>query len=114
MTLIIALQILNMSIDSATVEFARQPGQVDNFNYMDTFVEYVAEVILKHDNAIPESGNRQQKDMQQHKHIQIAVQKIESSLQILPMSVCLVFPRNNEDKYAYQFVKEINPPPPKA
>lgn len=114
LTLIIALQILNMSIDSATVEFARQPGQVDNFNYMDTFVEYVAEVILKHDNAIPESGNRQQKDMQQHKHIQIAVQKIESSLQILPMSVCLVFPRNNEDKYAYQFVKEINPPPPKA
>lgn len=111
---IIALQILNMSIDCTTIEVPQTPGAVDNFNYMDTFVEYVAEVILKHDNAIPESKDRQQKDFQQHKHIQVAIQKIEPMLQTVPIGLYIVFPQNNEDKYAYQFVKEINPPPPKA
>lgn len=111
--LVIALQILNMSIDCSTIEIAHIPGKVDNFNYMDTFVEYVAEVILHNDNAIPESKDRQQKDIQQHKHIQVAIQKTEPLLQVLPIAHFIVFPQSNEDKYAYQFVKEINPPPPK-
>src|SRR3984885_4089318 len=111
-TLIIALQILNMSIDAPNAQMPVQRGCADNFNYIDTYVEYIAEVVLKFDNAIPESKDRQQKELQLQKQFELVFQKIE------PLNISF-FDEINEkqflnfsDKYAYQFIKEINPPPP--
>ncbi len=111
---IIALQILNMSIDSPSAQMpANIPGAAD-FNYIDTYVEYIAEVILKYNNAIPETKNRQQKELQMQKQFELVFQKFE------PITISFFEEKveqrflNPSDKYAYQFIKEINPPPPKA
>jgi hypothetical protein len=111
---VIAVQILNMSIDAPAAQMPTGSPAADNFNYIDTYVEYIAEVILKYDNAIPESKDRQQKELQQHKQFEVVFQKIT-------VPAIAFFSQTSEksflsfsDRYAYQFIKEINPPPPKA
>lgn len=110
---IVAIQILNMSIDTPSAQVQSGKGS-DNFNYIDSYVEYITEVILKFENAIPESKNRQQKELQQHKQFEVAFQKIT------PLIITFFETKpekkfsNYSDKYAFQFIKEINPPPPKA
>jgi hypothetical protein len=111
---VIAIQILNMSIDSPNAEMPTGKASHANFNYIDTYVEYIAEVILKFDNAIPESKTRNHKDLQQHKHVQIAVLKFQPLLQFFLLTGSNNFYQSSSDNYAYQFIKEINPPPPKA
>jgi hypothetical protein len=111
---VIALQIFNMSIDSPSAQMPANAANADDFNYIDTYVEYIAEIILKYDNAIPESKDRQQKELQMQKQFELVFQKIE------PITISffekIIKKRfiNFSDKYAYQFIKEINPPPPKA
>jgi hypothetical protein len=111
---IVAVQILNMSIDAPNAQMPVCKGSIDNFNYIDTYVEYIAEVILKFDNAIPESKDRQQKELQMQKQFELVFQKIE--LLTIPFFDEITEKQfsNFSDKYAYQFIKEINPPPPKA
>ena len=111
---VIAIQVLNMSIDAPNAQMPSGKGTTDNFNYIDTYVEYIAEVILKYDDAIPESKDRQQKELQQHKQFEVVFQKTA-------FPAIAFFARITEkrflsfsDRYAYQFIKEINPPPPKA
>jgi hypothetical protein len=111
---IIALQILNMSIDAPGAQMSVGTTNADDFNYIDTYVEYIAEVILKYNNAIPESKDRQQKELQQHKQFEITFEKVYPLLNFIWQDNPLDHHRNFSDKYAYQFIKEINPPPPKA
>ena len=111
---VIAIQILNMSIDAPSAQMQVSKGASDNINYIDTYVEYLAEVILKYTNAIPESKDRQQKELQQHKQFEVVFQKISLlTITFFDAGTKKSFP-NYSDKYAYQFIKEINPPPPKA
>ena len=111
---IIALQILNMSIDSPSAQMPPNAQDPDDFNYIDTYVEFIAEVVLKYDNAIPETKNREQKELQMQKQFELVFQKIET----LKLTFFQNEPNkpniNPSDSYAYQFIKEINPPPPKA
>ena len=102
-----------MSIDSPSAQMPSNIPNADDFNYIDTYVEFVAEVILKYDNAIPETKNRQQKEWQMQKQFELVFQKIEPiTLSFCPKKVKALF-INYSDKYAFQFIKEINPPPPK-
>lgn len=112
-TFIIALQILNMSIDSPNAQLPPNSPNADNFNFIDTYVEFVAEVVLKYENAIPETKNRPQKEWQMQKQ-ELVCQKI------VPITIHF-FDRYSKkiyynfiSNYAFQFVKEINPPPPKS
>ncbi len=111
---LLALQILNMSIDSPNAQMPANTRSADDFNYIDTYVEFVAEVILKYDNDIPETKNRQQKELQMQKQFELVFQKIE------PIVISFYSTKiknrflNYTDKYAFQFIKEINPPPPKS
>ncbi|HVZ95901.1 MAG TPA: hypothetical protein VG847_03440 [Chitinophagaceae bacterium] len=103
-----------MSIDSPNAQLPLNAPNADNFNYIDTYVEFVAEVILKHENAIPETGNRPQKEWQMQKQFELVCQKI------VPITIHFFASPSKKiychftDSYAYQFIKEINPPPPKA
>jgi len=114
LTLLIALQILNMSIDSPNAQLPANAPNADDFNYIDTYVEFVAEVILQHENAIPETKNRPQKEWQMQKQLELVCQKI------VPLTIDLTGNASKKvyslftDNYAFQFVKEINPPPPKT
>ena len=111
---VIAVQILNMSIDAPVAQMFPGNCKTDTFNYIDTYIEYIAEVILKYENAIPESKDRQQKELQQHKQFEVAYQKISPiTISFSEAKTKAIF-LNFSDKYAFQFIKEINPPPPKA
>lgn len=112
--LVIALQILNMSIDAPAAQMNVANGESDSFNYIDTFVEYIAEVVLKYDNAIPENQNREHKELQYNKYTEYIVQRYESAVNFMWTENLVNRPRHLSDEYAYQFVNEINPPPPKA
>ena len=103
-----------MSIDAPSAQMQVSKGASDNFNYIDTYVEYIAEVILKYTNAIPESKDRQQKELQQHKQFEVGFQKIAPLTITFFETIPAKAFSNYSDKYAYQFIKEINPPPPKA
>ncbi len=113
-TFIIALQILNMSIDSPNAQLPSNAPNADNFNYIDTYVEFVAEVILKHENAIPETKNRPQKEWQMQKQFELVCQKIVPITIDFFESPSKKIYSNFTDNYAFQFIKEINPPPPKS
>jgi hypothetical protein len=111
---IVALQILNMSIDSPNAQMPAFIPNAENFNYIDTYVEFIVEDVLKYDNAIPETKNRQQKEWQMQKQFELVFQKIEPvyiSFSIQKAKRQFV---HYSDKYAFQFIKEINPPPPKT
>lgn len=114
LTFIVALQILNMSIDSPNAQLPANAPDASTFNYIDTYVEFVAEVILNHVNAIPETKNRPFKEWQTQKQFELVFQKI------VPL-IIPGFDTTDENEYAtftntyaYQFIKEINPPPPKS
>jgi hypothetical protein len=103
-----------MSIDMPIAQADRNTG-VTNFNYIDCYVEYVVEVVMKYDNAIPEPHTRHQKEPQQHRHFQVIYQLAKD----LPVVNSATYESRHDvyfihsDKHAYQFIKEINPPPPK-
>lgn len=112
---ILALQILNISIDAPFSQLRQHNINNQDFNYIDTYVEYFAEVILKYENAIPETKNRQHKELQQHNHVIIIFQQYEQiTAAILFDEISNTQRLNYNDMYAYQFIKEINPPPPKV
>ncbi|MEO7119650.1 MAG: hypothetical protein ABIY62_01060 [Ginsengibacter sp.] len=102
-----------MSIDSPSAQMPKYVPNAENFNYIDTYVEFIAEVVLKYENAIPETKNRPQKEWQMQKY-ELVFQKI------VPITIPS-FPLESQKRffsftsgYAYQFIKEINPPPPKS
>ena len=108
---VVALQILNMSID---IPVAQNNIVAKDYNYIDTYIEYLAEVVMKYENAIPETKHRQHKQFQLHKHLQIICQQVQLTPSLLSPSatVAKAYPAYT-NRFAYQFIKEINPPPPK-
>lgn len=109
---VIALQILNMSID---IPASSKDTAAQDYNYIDTYVEYLAEVVLKYENAIPETNHRQHKQFPLHKHLQIICQPIQVSRPgtLCYQSLIKTYPCYS-NRFAYQFIKEIYPPPPKS
>ncbi len=59
--LLVALQILNMSIDSPNAQVENKTMSL-NINYIDTYVEYLSEIVFNYQNAIPETKNRHHKN----------------------------------------------------
>lgn len=110
---VMALQILNLSIDS--IDF--QPMESTNlseFNDLNTITEYFAEVVLGYTNMFPESSQKQQKQAQLQKHLDIKLFNTVSCYTAdkdIPASFSFEFPI--DERYRYLFFKEINPPPPK-
>ena len=109
----LALQILNMSID---IPSSPADSTAKNYNFIDTYVEYITEVMLKYENAIPEiNRHRQHKQFQMHKHLQIICQPVKMLQQeSLPAPFRSKLYGDYSNRFAYQFIKEINPPPPWA
>ena len=110
--MIVALQLLNLSIYAQ--DFKVLSNNTAETNICETVLEYVLEVVLDHKNAIPEQSQHH-KDLHFHKHAsfkaisfvvpvtnehEYSIKKIE----IVPLKLI----------YAYQYLQEINPPPPKA
>ena len=109
---IIGFQVLNMSIDPSNARPDDPDNATGDFNYIDSYVEYVAEVVLRFENAIPESGKSHQKQWQPHKLCKMTCDKSRVTYTPLIFYVALkkIF-ISHQDMYAYQFTKEICPPP---
>lgn len=112
--LIVALQLLNLSIYAQ--EFKTISGETanDEINITESVAEYIVEIVLGYKNAIPEQSNHH-KDLHFHKRIafkavslflpySLPVLQQKSAVSAIPLLV----------SYTSSYLQEINPPPPKA
>ena len=84
-------------------------------NIINTIDEYIAEVVLKHKDAVPEANENSRKDIQIHKHavaklINLSRPAIASDTRAAGNSQLCGF----SNTYDYQFFEDITPPPPKT
>jgi hypothetical protein len=113
--LIMALQIMNVSIDAIDFKPFESNLVLTEFNDQNTITEYVAEILLGYKNLFPESKTKVQKQTQQQKHI--CIKLINCSPYTFNNQAIKANPSQGypyTENYAYLFLNEINPPPPKA
>lgn len=111
---IVAIQVLNLSIDTQSFDFIQTRQNIGYFNEINSFVEYVAEIVLQYTNALPEYEKSSHDNLQLHKdciikHITVEDKKLVTYTD-LKNDLPLAIPEN----YICLFCKEINPPPPKS
>jgi hypothetical protein len=112
--ILMALQILNLSIDAVDFNPLRA-YTTESFNYYNSAVEFVSETIMQKD-VFPEIKNTSSKTTQSAKHLSFKI--FQPNVFLEPTSkeelkakrFTIIFKEN----YQCQFFKEINPPPPKA
>ena len=116
--LFLALQILNLSFDSIEFEPIGSNNTIVSFNDLNTAIEYVSEVVLKHDNAFPEYSNAGKSSQKNY-----PVQKQGTvKLYFSANAPCICSKTENisenyiliNEKYTSSFFREITPPPPKS
>lgn len=67
--LFVALQVINLSIDSVLFEPTYTNNSIGEFNYFNSFTEFISEEVLNHRNAFPEySSAHNTNKSQSHKH----------------------------------------------
>ena len=113
-TLLVALQLLNLSIYAQDFKPIYNEAGSDETNITETVVEYVVEIILGHTNAIPEQ-RQNHKDIHFHKHVSFKAisftrPDILSASQLNMAKLPILLHESFEDRYS----QEINPQPPKA
>lgn len=113
-TLVVALQLLNLSIYAQDFKPIYDVAGSDETNITETVTEYIVEVVFGHTNAIPEQSQHH-KDLHFHKHISFKAISISADYRLPDLqqhssisAVPLV------ESYRYLYLQEINPPPPKA
>lgn len=114
-TIIVALQILNMGLFAQDFQQLSTSSVCPEINIINTVDEFVAEIILDHKDAVPETNDHSKKDLQLHKHvtnklINFSVALSNSTSGFFTDSKSFIF----SDDYNYQFSEDINPPPPKS
>ena len=112
-TLLVALQLLNLSIYAQDFKPIYDEAGSDETNITETIVEYVVENILGHINAIPEQSQHH-KDLHFHKNVSFKAIKFhsidilaDSSIRIAKLPVPL------HESFDDLYMQEINPQPPK-
>jgi len=112
---LMALQIINLSIDSVEFQPIEATITIGDFNYLNSMTEYVSEVIMGIKDAFPEFQNQSSSSKSQIvKHLSIKLFENNSIVQAPS-----IFKQNNsysvplKEAYNYLFLREINPPPPK-
>ncbi len=112
---LLAIQILNLSTNA--IDFQPFPStNLNEFNDLNTIVEYVAEIVLDYKNAFPESEQEPSSSKAQfEKHVNFKL-FFPDALVLLQKIEDPVIRHNASPVEAYNssFYKEINPPPPKC
>jgi len=113
---LMALQIINLSIDAVEFQPLEAAITIGDFNYLNSMTEYVSEVIMGMKDAFPEFQKESASSKSQIvKHIAIKLFENNSTAAEPVFSI-----RNNtfivplKESYKYLYFREINPPPPKA
>ena len=112
--IIVAIQVLNVSVYPELLQWYRTDNPSNLANEMDSIVEYVTEIVFGHTNAFPEYAHKHHKDLQVHKQVvNLYSEELANNnpeLQFIQPSLEGTAP----DQYSYQYYSELNPPPPKA
>lgn len=113
-TLVVALQLLNLSIYAQDFKPIYDEAGSDETNITETITEFIVENILGHTNAIPEQ-TQHHKDLHFHKHAAFKAIKATPGFPMPEMQRnMLAKAAPLQDTYKYLYLQEINPPPPKA
>ncbi|HWB25335.1 MAG TPA: hypothetical protein VG738_07635 [Chitinophagaceae bacterium] len=115
-TLVVALQILNLSVYERYNEQNNPRHTIGEPNQIDSMIEYVAEIILNHQNAFPENGahNRQSNSSHTLKHANFTLITFRKPSGIKRYGLISTINIPLKQEYKYLFAREIIPPPPKA
>ncbi len=113
--LLIALQILNLGINS--IDF--QPFNttaIGDFNYMNSMSEYVSEIIMGHKDAFPEYQKHPSSSKSQFaKHFSNKLFELGGfKIAITTSPYNRTFVQSLNEYFTSNFFYEINPPPPKC
>ncbi len=111
-----SLLIINVSIDAYDFQPIASVNSISEFNYFNSFAEYITEITLGKTNAFPEFEKESTSSKAQFvKHSVFKFYQTDSAiLGVLfdDKSNSFVVPLTEQYKYLY--FREINPPPPKA
>lgn len=112
--LLLALQLLNLSIYAQDFKPIFCEAGSDEMNITESFTEYITEVLLQHKNAIPEQSQHH-KDLHFYKHISFkAIGAIAQYRLPEPEDLAYMSAIPLQQTYTYLHLQEINPPPPKV
>lgn len=112
-TLIVALQLLNLSIyaQDFTPIYNNQGNSETNIS--ETVVEFVIEVVLGHTGAIPEQSQHH-KDLHFHKHVSYKAIGFEKTVLLSDTQINIAkLPIPLQESFEDLYQQEINPQPPK-
>jgi hypothetical protein len=112
MVLLMALQILNLSIDTQNFQPPEPKNTLIYFNQMNSVVELVTEKLITKRDTFPENKNQNKNNSQAHKHTSISIffpaeqfaQKINTSN---PLSYTCFLPST----YSFIYTKTHLQPP---
>jgi|YelNatPaOPRAMG01_1025707.scaffolds.fasta_scaffold00020_101 hypothetical protein len=113
--LLVALQVLNFSMDTIDFHPHKHRNTISDFNYLNSVVEYFDEIILGNKDAFPEYSKHNAKESQNIKHFDVKIcQQVPFKL-IPDHYIIQDTPYNNKSEfYSLMVIKEIIPPPPKV
>jgi hypothetical protein len=112
-SLIVALQLLNLSIyaQDFTPIYINQGNTETNIS--ETVVEFVIEVVLGHTGAIPEQSQHH-KDLHFHKHVSYKAIGFEKTVLLSDTQINIAkLPIPLQESFEDLYQQEINPQPPK-
>jgi hypothetical protein len=116
--LILAIQILNLSVDAIDFHpfYSANSTANTDFNDINSEAEYISEIVLGYKDAFPEMQKQgEQKNTQSIKHTVIKIYEPKPLCfnieQRFITVVSFSFPL--DEKYSFLFSKDITPPPPK-
>ena len=112
---VIAMQIMYLALDAPGSEPEMEDTQTPGFNCIVSCVKYVVKDLANCEVKSPQSKNIKHKTPLLHKHLR----PVPGSKTLLADDgfreyAAADLPEYFPDKYAFQFIKEINPPPGKA
>ena len=113
-TLVLALQLLNLSIYAQDFKpLYTIPGTCET-NINESVVEYVVEVLLDHKNAIPEQ-KQHHKDLHFHKHISFKAINFPKADELSSLQIHVSeLPVPLHESFLSLYQQDIRPQPPKA
>ena len=113
-TLVVALQLLNLSIYAQDFRPIYNETGSDEINITETIGEYVVEVVLGHTNAIPEQSQHH-KDLHFHKHMSFKAISFNRDMYLSASQLHVAkMPIPLHETFENLYMQEINPQPPKA
>ena len=112
---IIALQIINLSIDAVDFQPIVSTISIADFNYLNSMTEYISEIILGKKDAFPEyqkESSSAKTQIIKHNSLKIFEHSFDGLIANFPVDTfCFLIPV--KERYANFYFNEVNQPPPK-